>query len=124
MDDYNSLLKTSLDLKRKRDDKYKEISKDRLFKIAKKKIQTTMIGALDSIEKHFGFLWEAEKELTAEQTQLKGIFEEARAEILDRGNTQIRNLQAELTNYDISWKRYKLTLPMVEKQEEGEKDGE
>ena len=124
MDDYNSLLKTSLDLKRKRDDKYKEISKDRLFKIAKKKIQTTMIGALDSIEKPFGFLWEAEKELTAEQTQLKGIFEEARAEILDRGNTQIRNLQAELTNYDISWKRYKLTLPMVEKQEEGEKDGE
>ena len=124
MDDYNSLLKTSLDLKRKRDDKYKEISKDRLFKIAKKKIQPTMIGALDSIEKHFGFLWEVEGELTPEQTQLRGIFEEARAEILDRGNTQIRNLEAELTHYDISWKRYKLTLPMVEKkEEEGEKDG-
>ena len=45
MDDYNSLLKTSLDLKRKRDEKFKEISKDRLYQIAKKKIQTTMIGA-------------------------------------------------------------------------------
>jgi hypothetical protein len=107
MDDYNSLLKTSLDLKRKRDEKFKEI-------------QTTMIGALDSIEKNFSFLWESDGEPSPEQTQLKSIFEEARAEILDRGNTQIRNLQAEMTHYDISWKRYKLTLPVVDK---GEKDG-
>ena len=120
MDDYNSLLKTSLDLKRKRDEKFKEISKDRLYQIAKKKIQTTMIGALDSIE-NFSFLWESDGEPSPEQTQLKSIFEEARAEILDRGNTQIRNLQAEMTHYDISWKRYKLTLPVVDK---GEKDGE
>ena len=120
MDDYNSLLKTSLDLKRKRDEKFKEISKDRLYQLAKKKIQTTMIGALDSIEKNFSFLWESEGDPSPEQTQLKSIFEEARAEILDRGNTQIRNLQAEMTHYDISWKRYKLTLPMVEK---GEEDG-
>ena len=121
--DYNSLLKQSLDLKRKRDDKYKEVSKDRLFQISKKKIQTTMIGALDSIEKHFGFLWSTEEELTSEQTQLKSIFEQARAEILDRGNTQIRNLQNEMTHYDISWKRYKLTLPMVEKKQEDKEGG-
>ena len=61
MNDYNSLLKQSLDLKRKRDDRYKEVSKDRLFQIAKKKIQTTMIGALSSVEKHLGlsvdFVW-------------------------------------------------------------------
>jgi transcription termination factor Rho len=120
MNDYNSLLKQSLDLKQKRDDKYKEVSKDRLFQIGKKKVQTTMIGALDTIEKSFGFLWQAEGELTQEQVQLKSIFENARSEILDRGNTQIRNLEAEISNYDISWKRYTVSLPIREK---GEEDG-
>ena len=72
MDDYQNLLKTSLSLKKKRDEKYKEISRDRLYQIAKKKIQTTMIGALDSLEKGFGFLWGigSEGELTQEQEQL------------------------------------------------------
>ena len=37
--------------------KYKLDSKERLSKILKKKIQTTMIGALSSIEENFGFLW-------------------------------------------------------------------
>jgi hypothetical protein len=40
-----------------KDDLYKEKSKDRLTKNCKKKIQTTMIGALSSIEDHLGFLW-------------------------------------------------------------------
>ena len=120
MNDYNSLLKQSLDLKQKRDDKYKEVSKDRLFQIGKKKVQTTMIGALDTIEKSFGFLWQTEGEPTQEQVQLKSIFENARSEILDRGNTQIRNLEAEISNYDISWKRYTVSLPIKEK---GEEDG-
>ena len=30
--------------------KYKEVSKERLLKISKKKIQTTMIGALSTLE--------------------------------------------------------------------------
>ena len=120
MDDYNALLKQSLDLKSKRKAKYKELSKDRLYKIAKKKIQTTMIGALDTIEKSFGFLWESDEELTNEQAQLKAIFEDARSEILDRGNTQIRNLETEMTHYDISWKRYTINLPVIER---GEDDG-
>tara|TARA_B100000287_G_scaffold430487_1_gene485860 strand:+ start:240 stop:620 length:381 start_codon:yes stop_codon:yes gene_type:complete len=117
MDDYQNLLKTSLSLKKKRDEKYKEISRDRLYQIAKKKIQTTMIGALDSLEKNFGFLWGigSEGELTQQQEQLKAIFEDARSEILDRGNTQIRNLQAEISNYDISWKRHTVTMPVKER---------
>ena len=119
MDDYNSLLEQSLDLKRKRDEKYKEISKDRLYQIAKKKIQATMIGALDTIERSFGFLWTSE-ELSNEQVQLKSIFENARSEILDRGNTQIRNLETEMIHYDITWKRYTVNLPGLNK---GEEDG-
>ena len=38
-----------------KDDLYKEKSKDRLTKNCKKKVQTTMIGALSSIEDHLGF---------------------------------------------------------------------
>ena len=119
MNDYNSLLKQSLDLKKKRDERYKEVSKDRLFQIAKKKVQTTMIGALDTIEKSFGFLWQTDAELTQEQVQLKSIFENARSEILDRGNTQIRNLEAEISHYDVSWKIYTVNLP-IKKEEENE----
>lgn len=117
MNDYNSLLKQSLDLKKKRDERYKEVSKDRLFQVAKKKVQTTMIGALDTIEKSFGFLWQTDGELTQEQVQLKSIFENARSEILDRGNTQIRNLEAEISHYDVSWKRYTMNLPIREEKE-------
>ena len=117
MNDYNSLLKQSLDLKKKRDERYKEVSKDRLFQIAKKKVQTTMIGALDTIEKSFGFFWQTDAELTQEQVQLKSIFENARSEILDRGNTQIRNLEAEISHYDVSWKRYTMNLPIREEKE-------
>ena len=113
-----SSLRREYQLKRKRDDRYKEVSKDRLFQIAKKKIQTTMIGALDSIEKSFGFLWQTDGELTQEQVQLKSIFENARSEILDRGNTQIRNLEAEFSHYDVSWKRYTVSLPIKEEKKE------
>ena len=120
MNDYNNLLEQSLDLKRKRDDKYKEISKDRLYQIAKKKMQTTILGALDTIEQRLGFLWTAE-DLSSEQIQLKSIFENARSEILDRGNTQIRNLETEMVQYDITWKRYTISLPVLDK---GEEDGE
>jgi transcription termination factor Rho len=121
MDDYNALLKQSLDLKGKRQEKYRELSKDRLYKVAKKKIQTTMIGALDTIEKSFGFLWESDEELSNEQVQLKAIFEDARSQILDRGNTQMRNLEAEMTQYDISWNRHTINLPVVEKGEDNER---
>ena len=48
MEDYNKFLKDSIDYKKSREDRYKEVSKDALFKASKKKIQTTMIGALYS----------------------------------------------------------------------------
>ena len=74
MDDYNQLLKKTLDLRSKREDKFKDMSKNRLYEISRKKIQTTMIGALDSIEKSFGFLWQtAEGDMSAEQQELKKI---------------------------------------------------
>ena len=113
--DYNQLIKASMDFKHKKEEKYKEASANRLSKIAKKKVQTTMIGSLSTVEKFFGFLWGHgnSEELTPEQEHMKNLFDEARAEILDRGNSQIRNLETEVSQYDISWKRYHVTLPVI-----------
>tara|TARA_B100000676_G_scaffold141614_1_gene140256 strand:+ start:23158 stop:23565 length:408 start_codon:yes stop_codon:yes gene_type:complete len=116
--DYNSFLQKSLDLKKMREERKKEVSRETLFKSSKKKIQTTMIGALSTIEEGFGFLWgfdpDGDTELTEEQRHLKEIYEEARAKILDRGNTQIRNLEIEFSNYDINRKKHYINLPVKE----------
>ena len=115
--DYNSFLKQSLDLKQIREDRRKEVSKETLFKSAKKKIQTTMIGALSTIEDSFGFLWgfdpNKQESLTPEQSHLKDIYEEARAKILDRGNTQIRNLEIDFQDYEITKKKHFINLPVM-----------
>ena len=123
-EDYNQLIKTSMDYKSKKEERFKEASKTRLSKIAKKKIQTTMIGALSTVEKFFGFLWGHgdSEELTPEQEHMKNLFDEARAEILDRGNSQIRNLETEIAQYDISWKRYHVTLPVITMENEEDED--
>ena len=125
---YAELVRQSDQYKTDKSSKYKEVSKDRLLKIAKKKIQTTMIGALSTMEKHLGFLWgyESSEELTPEQEHLKQIYEEVRSEILDRGNNQARNLEAEFANYDINWLRYQITLPVkpITAIEKGEENGE
>jgi len=113
-DSYAELVRRSEKYKTDKSNKYKEVSKDRLLKISKKKIQTTMIGALSTVEKHFGFLWghESGEALTPEQEHMKQLFDEVRSEILDRGNNQARNLEAEFNNYEINWLRYQITLPV------------
>ena len=113
-DSYAELVRKSEKYKTDKSNRYKEVSKDRLLKISKKKIQTTMIGALSTIEKHFGFLWghESGQELTPEQEHVKQLFDEVRSEILDRGNNQARNLEAEFNHYEINWLRYQITLPV------------
>lgn len=98
----------------KRKNKYKQDSKKRLKKIAGKKIQTTMIGALDVIERHLGFLWENDDE---DSLELRQIYSDIRQEILDRGNKQIRNLESEIDQYDVEWLRYNLKLPVKRRME-------
>ena len=91
-----------------------ERSKTRLKKEIKKRIQTTMIGSLSSVEKYFGFLWgeNSESELTKEQMRMREIFEEMRTEILDKGNSQIRNSDSEIENYEVVWNKYHINLPI------------
>lgn len=91
-----------------------ERSKTKLKKEVKKRIQTTMIGAISSIEKYFGFLWgeESDNELTKDQERMRDIFEDMRTEILDKGNSQLRNVDAEIENYDVTWNKYHINLPI------------
>ena len=126
-DPYAELVRNSDKYKTDKSAKFKEVSKDRLLKISKKKIQTTMIGALSTLEKSFGFLWghESSEPLTPEQEHLKELYEEVRSEILDRGNNQARNLEAEFASYEINWLRYQITLPVKTiNQEQGADNGE
>ena len=124
-DSYAEMIRKSDNYKTDKANRYKEVSKDRLLKVSKKKIQTTMIGALSTVEKHLGFLWghESSEELTPEQEHLKEIYDEIRSEILDRGNNQARNLETEFAAYDINWLRYQITLPVKTINRKGEDDG-
>ena len=114
-DNFQDLVRQSEDFKRVKQDKYLDSSKDRLLKIGKKKIQTTMIGALSTLEDKFGFLWgkDTDGDLAPEQQHMKDLYEEVRSEILDRGNNQMRNLEAEFAQYSIKWLRYSFQLPVV-----------
>lgn len=113
-DKYNTLIRQSSDYKKQREDKYKEDSKDRLSKIIKTKLSTTMIGAIASLEEHFGFLWNNPngESPSPEQEEMKRLFLIVRSEILDKGNNQSRNIDVELSNYEIEWKKFRLTLPV------------
>ncbi len=103
------------DFKRIRESKYRVESKDKLAKVLKKKIQTTMIGALSTIEENFSFLWTNEngEPLTKDQEVMKNIYNKMRSEILDRGNNQARNIDAELSQYEIECIKYQIKIPVI-----------
>ena len=113
-DNYAKLVRESNDYKQKREDQYRASSRERLGKILKKKIETTMIGALSSIEDHLGFLWDngGSEDLSQERQEMKRLFQLIRSEILDKGNAQARNIDAELSQYDVHWNKYTMTLPV------------
>lgn len=118
MDDYNNLIRQHAEYKKVKQEKFGVESKDRLSKILKKKVITTMIGSLSSIEKHFGFLWEGDPEaLTPEQRTMYDIYQKTREEILDKGNTQAKNVDAELSQYEIKWLRYNSNIPVKIKED-------
>ena len=113
MEKIDELIRQKSEYQKTRDDKFKYDSKERLSKILKKKVETTMIGALSSIEEHFSFLWTGDGNvLTPEQKIMFDSFQKVRSEILDKGNTQARNVDAELSQYDVKWLRYSATMPV------------
>jgi hypothetical protein len=94
-------------IKKRNEEKYRDNSKKRLINNIEKKFKTTMIGSLASFEKYFGELWgHGGEDLTAEELRFRELWEQARTEILNNGNSQLRIAQEEIAQYSMTWNRY------------------
>ena len=93
----------------KRKNKILEHSRNTLHQIFNKRIKTTMIGALSSIEEHFGFLWD---DNSAQKEYFADLYQKLRSETLDKGNAQLRSLESDINKFDISPKIYSLRMPV------------
>ena len=69
------------------------------------------------MKKTLAFLWEGDGEPTKDQQVMKDIYQKIRSEILDKGNNQARNIDAELAQYDVEWLKYSVTIPVITKKE-------
>ena len=88
---------------------YKRDSRDRLGRAVATKLRTTMIGSLQAFEDLFGplcGLGKSRGSMTEGELELRDLYEELRSRILNLGNGQIRALEAEIAQYDVSWNRY------------------
>lgn len=85
--------------------RHRNDSKARLSESVKKRIKTTMIGAISSIEDKLGFLWE-------DNPKMFDLYQQLRSEILDKGNDQVRSIDGELSQYEISYNRYQVNIPI------------
>lgn len=65
----------------------------KLIKDIEKRCTTIMIGSLARFEQHFGYLWEKE---TSNRDQFDDLWQDARDQILNFGNYQIRSVVEEL----------------------------
>jgi len=91
--------------KKFREDQNAIKANEQLFEKAKKKIITTMIGALADVESMLAYELGKDSEL----------HEKLRSSILDRGNNQIRNLEVDFAAYEINLKKYVFMLPVQPK---------
>ena len=67
-----------------------------------------LMKELAVFEKYFGQLWgHGNSNLTEEQKHYRQVWEEARTDILNNGNTQMRIAQEEIAQYTMTWNRYK-----------------
>lgn len=93
---------------------------EKLKKDTKRRITTTMIGALSSFENRFGRLWGHQKEegenLTPQEERFFEIWQDVREEILDRGNAQIGASNQDIDTYNIEKQRYQIKFINKERQ--------
>ena len=50
--------------------------------------------------------------MTPEQHMMHELYQKVRSEILDKGNVQARNVDAELSQYEVTWLRNSITIPV------------
>jgi hypothetical protein len=87
----------------------KDKMRERLKTIISKKIDTTMIYPLSQFEAAFGELWgngKDESELTDTERLYRAKWKQCRNNILNNGNQQKRNANAELNMHEVTWLRY------------------
>ena len=123
MDD--KLLKQSLDFKQIREERAKEVARNNLFNTCQKSLTTVMIGAVAVFEEEFGFLWNLDKsqEPTDLHEQFRKMWKDVRCKILESGHDQIKNVEVEFINYDVTRKRYQINMPvMSSKKNKGEEN--
>lgn len=99
-------------------------SKKKLLRAVETKFKTAFIGALNQFEKKFGFLWghgKPDNELTQNEKDFREIWEEARAEVLNNGNNQLRASQEEIAEYTMERNKYemKMTVKPVDRSTKG-----
>lgn len=91
-----------------------EDSRERLKRIAAKKVTTGFIFPLAEFEKVFGLqLWGhglPEEKLTDQQLANRARWEAARIAILNNGNTQVRALRAEMDLHEVRYVGYRMQL--------------
>jgi len=138
MDDFYRMKKLVDTAKENDKIKYQQDSKKRLEKIIETKNKTSFIGAISAFEELFGFLWGCKNnEITPEQQEIlnvlneagfteiyfKELWEQARTQVLNNGNTQARALKNELSQYTINWERYQTILKVenIKKEDCNEK---
>ncbi len=96
-------------------------SKKRLQRIAAKKFRTCFIAALAEFEKVFGMtLWGhqlPEDELTSTQKANSLRWELVRKTILDKGNAQLRALEAEIDLHKVDFEGYSIQFTGRQKDE-------
>lgn len=95
----------------------KKSSKEKLRVAAQKKIDTTMIGAINKMEIFMGKQWGhglEEDECTDAQLDWYEVWQQCRQEILDLGNKQKRSLISELDLYDVEFKGYQYNFVAVD----------
>ena len=98
-----------------------EDSKERLFRIIEKKLNTAFIGALAKFEMRFGKLWghgKIDAELTDQEKRFRKVWRETRADVLTNGNNQIRAVDQEFGQYTMRWNGFSLELSCKEQQSE------
>lgn len=88
-----------------------ETAHERLKKLSRTHVETTMIGALSVVEETFGHLWNYKNpSKTKEEKEMFALYEQLRKKILDTGNNQKRKLEEEFACFDVKVRVFKYEM--------------
>lgn len=88
---------------------FDEAAKKKLKSKIEKKFMTSLIGTLDILEDELGEMWGhnmPEEELDEEQLEFRDVWDRIRTRILDKGHLNLRACKNEISQYEISQKKY------------------